>query len=166
MPKFDISATKKLNKNSSTEDRARDDKAEEEEKFLQKALSICERFVQLPKIFFSYLKFYKVAPADFVQHVSQIRVEISRWSECKDKRKPVALSWTNKYKIHRIFINSFFWDRFCLTTNEEEKERIVFLVAISILHELAHLSLQWSYDFEYISIFFFGSLNIFSFQNY
>ena len=146
VPKFnrDICTTR-LNEN-----KERVEVEEEQKEFLFAAISICEKLICLPEVFFKYTKSFKVRPSGFIEHLSQVNVVLADWNQAcyqfKDlDKEEVGLSWLNRCEKHQLFINSIFWLRYSSpATDKHEKQRIVFQVAACILHELAHLALQWT----------------------
>ena len=146
-PKFDrlICATKLNEKNKQ---RVRVDK--EQEVLLFEAISFCENLICLSEVYFQYTQMFLVKPITFLEHLKQVNIEFADWKIYKGEHEERAddddlvVSWTDRSNIHRMMINSIFYDRYVITSSQEEKQRIIFIVGMCILRELANLALQWT----------------------
>lgn len=125
-------------------------KAKDEEKrsnFLSDALDICERFLNTNYFQSIVQNLFNVSPSQLANKLKDVVVEFANWSEWKDKySSEIALSWIDKYVPASILINETFWKRYRDLKDQEEKNRILFIVSLCIIHELGHSMVQWSTD--------------------
>ena len=50
------------------------------------------------------------------------------------------------FQTDLVYINQAFWQRFTATRDKDEKERIAFILALCIFHEIGNLAIRWSID--------------------
>lgn len=123
--------------------------------FLRKAIQIAEQYIntdELKKIFTSY---FFVPLNSFKENLSDVTIDFKEPPSGKlPSNSSIPLSWVYKPEKHKININEIFWKR-CLvsTISEQEVQVITVAVAMFILHELAHLGIQWTESKEYIKAF-------------
>lgn len=107
---------------------------------MQKAIKIAEAYLNDNEISAKEIltKYFKVS-LDKLKH-NLLQVEI-RFEASPTSFPSVALSWIFE---DNLYINSNFWRRYSNTKNQQERKIIIFLVVMCILHEIAHLALQWT----------------------
>ena len=109
--------------------------------FLQKAIKIAEKIINKDFAKSIFIDVF-IVPLDKFKH-NLLQVEI-RFEASPSLSTSFALSWIFKEDKHKLYINSIFWRRYINTKNQKEKLRIIFSVAMCILHEIAHLAIQWT----------------------
>lgn len=129
---------------------------EEQKSFLFKAISIAELIINTDSAKAVIREMYRVHADEFVTRLARLSIEFANWSESKEKLKidvegdkdypENGYSWIDRLEKTCIFLNENFWKRFKITNSDDEKNRIIFFVSICIVHEIGHLSMQWTYD--------------------
>ena len=123
------------------------EKTDDQISFLSKALLISERFLNTYTFQFELNSRFYITPTTLAEKIKDVVVEFANWPEWKKKfnmEDLIALSWIDKTVPASILINQIFWDRYCVSNDEEEKNRILFIASLCIIHELGHASIQWS----------------------
>jgi hypothetical protein len=128
---------------------------------LNDAISICEIYINTDRALSVIAKSYRVNKTTFAVNLAKVNVQFADWKKWDNqpRKKRVALSWIDKYEVYQILINQTLWRRYRVTSDAIENKRIIFIVALCILHELGHLCIQWSYDKRLILNEFLNALN-------
>ena len=112
---------------------------------MQRAIKIAERYLNGDLVKSVFDEFFKISFDTFQYNLLQveIRFETSQ-SASLTNSKAIALSWISKEEKHKLYINSIFWKRYLKTTDQKERQLIIFSVAMCFLHQIANLVLQWT----------------------
>lgn len=119
-----------------------------DDEHLKLAIRLAQTFLNTIEFIGIYEKFY--ASENAIKSMSNVTICFAAQTKFninpKTGKKIIDLAWTHLEQTNFIWINNLFKSRLERLNKYEspEKESILFMIAVVIVHELGHLMLRWA----------------------